>query len=101
MNRTILLLAAVAALAFGLLAQRRPGGDYPAWETRAVFPHEYRPGEYHQASQRELEILALEGWELVAVTPFVYLNEARGKDQRATVTQTYPAYFFKRLRKER
>jgi len=43
-----------------------------------------------------------QGWELVGVTPFVYRNEERNNGEmhgpKPVVTQTYPAYFFKRQR---
>jgi hypothetical protein len=38
---------------------------------------------------------------LVSVMPYVYRNEERGPElqgPKPVVTQTYPAYFFKRLR---
>jgi hypothetical protein len=73
---------------------------YPAWETRVVTPREIAPARYAQVQQRDLDMVAADGWDLVAVAPYVLLNEARGTKQD-TVTQTYPAYYFKRLRPDR
>jgi hypothetical protein len=55
---------------------------------------------YEQVSQQDLQALASQGWELVSVMPFVYRNEERGTaaNNRPAVTQTYPAYFFKRAK---
>ena len=75
--------------------------EYSPWETKALVPFERSPAHYVQVPQRELDTAAAEGWELVAVAPFVLLNEARGQDRRDTVTQAYSAYYFKRLRRER
>jgi hypothetical protein len=50
--------------------------------------------------QRSLQSLADQGWELVSVMPYVYRNEERGPElqgPKPVVTQTYPAYFFKRV----
>jgi len=70
------------------------------FEVKLVFPKEVSPGKYQQVDARDLQALADDGWELVSVTPFVYLNEERGATtaQRPVVTQTYPAYFFKRVK---
>jgi hypothetical protein len=41
---------------------------------------------------------------LVAVVPYIYKNEERGTPDmapRPMVTQTYPAYYFKRLKPAR
>jgi len=69
-------------------------------EVMSVFPRETQPGQYQQVDQRQLEIYADQGWELVTVTPFVYRNEEHGSagmsGPRPVVTQTYPAYFFRR-----
>ena len=84
-----------------LVAQRptRPDPPHPVWEVKSLFPHERSPARYSQVQQHEIDRLAVEGWELVAVMPYVYLNEERGKDgAKLGVTQTYPAYFFKRLK---
>src|SRR5882762_2921679 len=81
--------------------QRGPNGDHPAYEVRSVFPRETSPGQYRHVEQRELEALADQGWELVSVMPYIYKNEERGNDNtkpKPMVTQTYPAYFFKRPR---
>ena len=98
----ILLLAAAAAL---LWAQRdRTPAVVPEpvrLEMRSVFPREIAPGKYEQVDQRSLDLLADQGWELVSVMPYVYRNEERGPEfqgPKPVVTQTYPAYFFKRVR---
>jgi hypothetical protein len=70
-------------------------------EVRSVFPREFSPGLYRQVEQSELQSLAQQGWELVSVMPYVYRNEERGPElhgPKPIVTQTYPAYFFKRAR---
>ena len=96
----ILALAAVALL----WAQRGRQADYPVYEVRSVFPHETAPAQYQQVEYRELQAIAQEGWELVGVVPYIYKNEERGTlamAPRPMVTQTYPAYFFKRLKAAR
>jgi hypothetical protein len=98
--RRIILVAGlgVAAVAF-LWAQRDRSLDLPPYEVRSVFPHEISPAQYQQVEQRELQVLADQGWELVSVMPYIYKNEERGTPAmapRPIVTQTYPAYFFKR-----
>jgi hypothetical protein len=105
----IALLSAVVLLGATALvrAQRR---DLPSprretlhapWEFRAVLPQEVTPARYRQVSMAELEFVSREGWELVSATPYVYQNEERGPDGRkVVVTQAYPAYFFKRPRRE-
>ncbi len=99
MRKSVLALLLVFAGAL-LLAQHRPAqSDLPAWEVRSVFPREVSPAHYEQVPQRELEALADQGWELVGITPFVYRNEEHGGSDlnpKPVVTQTYPAYFFKR-----
>ena len=70
-------------------------------EVRSVFPREVTPGKYEQVDQRTLQQLADQGWELVSVMPYIYRNEERGPEMQGpkpVVTQTYPAYFFKRVR---
>jgi hypothetical protein len=71
-------------------------------EMLSVFPAENPPGQFQQVEQRRLESLADQGWELVSVMPYVYRNEERNigemKGPKPVVTQTYPAYFFKRLK---
>ena len=109
MKQTILSLFLLAAVAVILATQggaqnreqRERGADTTSFEVRSVFPREVTPGIYQQVTSGELQILAGEGWELVSVTPYVYRNEERGQElqgPRAVVTQTYPAYFFKRIR---
>ena len=79
--------------------------DTPArFEVRTVFPRETSPGTFEQVDQRMLDQISSEGWELVSVTPYVYRNEEHGQPLQAgrqVVTQTYPAYFFKRVRATR
>jgi hypothetical protein len=108
MKRAISGLAFLAALAALLMAQRTRAIDpatIPAgttqMEVRSVFPHEYSPGLYTQVDQVELQNLAQQGWELVSVMPYIYRNEERGPElhgPKPVVTQTYPAYFFKRVK---
>ncbi|HXP88864.1 MAG TPA: hypothetical protein VN841_29360 [Bryobacteraceae bacterium] len=101
MRRSILVIALGAAAVALLWAQRDRAPDPPPYEIRSVFPHETSPAQYQQVEQRELQALADQGWELVSVMPYVYKNEERGTPAmapRPLVTQTYPAYFFKRLK---
>jgi hypothetical protein len=101
MRRFLLLIGFCAAAALLLWAQRDRSGDHPAYEVRTLLPHETAPAQYKQVDAIELQGLAGEGWELVAVVPYIYKNEERGTPDlapRPMVTQTYPAYFFKRLR---
>ena len=75
--------------------------EYVKLDVRSVFPREVSPGKYEQVDQRALQTLADQGWELVSVMPFIYRNEERGPElqgPRPVVTQTYPAYFFKRAK---
>lgn len=92
------LLATAAVLVW---AQYRVVPDTVHLEVRSVFPREVTPGRYEQVDQRNLQMLADQGWELVSVMPYVYRNEERGPElqgPKPVVTQTYPAYFFKRVR---
>ena len=103
MNRIIVLSLALltAAVAFVWAQQgKAPAAVYAQYEVHSVFPRETSPAMYAQVSQQELETLASQGWELVSVMPFVYRNEERGTaaDNKPAVTQTYPAYFFKRVK---
>jgi hypothetical protein len=101
MGRSILLIGFCAAAALLVWAQRDRPGDHPAYEVKALLPHETAPAQYRQVDAIELQSLAGDGWELVAVVPYIYKNEERGTPDmapRPMVTQTYPAYFFKRLR---
>ncbi|HWE51101.1 MAG TPA: hypothetical protein VG273_15010 [Bryobacteraceae bacterium] len=108
MKKAILGFVLLATLAAGLWAQRGRAPErapdryteYAPLEVHSVFPREVSPGQYQQVSQSELQGLAGEGWELVSVMPYVYRNEEHGAQlaARAVVTQTYPAYFFKRAR---
>jgi hypothetical protein len=103
MKRIIVLslTLAIAAAAFVWAQQTKaPATVYAQFEMHSVFPRETSPAMYEQVSQQELQTLALQGWELVSVMPFVYRNEERGTatTNRPEVTQTYPAYFFKRLK---
>ena len=103
MKRIIVLslTLAIAAAAFVWAQQTKPSATvYAQYEMRSVFPRETSPAMYEQVSQQELQSLASQGWELVSVTPFVYRNEERGgaSNNRPAVTQTYPAYFFKRVK---
>ena len=104
MRRTIIVVSlSMAAVAF-LWAQRDRAIDPPPHEVRSVFPRETSPAQYQQVDQRELQLLADQGWELVSVTPYIYKNEERGSPTlapRPMVTQTYPAYFFKRFKPDK
>jgi len=99
----ILVLAALAALA--LMFAQQPRMLNPAhapFEILSVFPRETSPGQFEQVDQSELRKAAEQGWELVGVTPFIYRNEEHNNGEmhgpKPVVTQTYPAYFFKRPR---
>jgi hypothetical protein len=103
MKRIIVLSLAflTAALAFVWAQQAKaPAAVYAQYEVRSVFPRETSPAMYEQVSQQELQTLASQGWELVSVAPYVYRNEERGgaSNNKPAVTQTYPAYFFKRAK---
>jgi hypothetical protein len=103
MKRIIVLsfALAIAAAAFVWAQQTKaPAAVYAQYEVRSVFPRETSPAMYEQVSQQDLQALASQGWELVSVMPFVYRNEERGTaaNNRPAVTQTYPAYFFKRAK---
>jgi hypothetical protein len=95
---TVVLFMMVAAFVW---AQYRVVPDTVHLEVRSVFPREVTSGHYEQVDQRTLLTLADQGWELVSVMPYIYRNEERGPElqgPKPVVTQTYPAYFFKRVR---
>jgi hypothetical protein len=100
MTRTTLVVALCVTTALILWAQQRGRyADHPPYEVKSVFPRETSHGQYRHVEQHELEDLADQGWELVSVMPYIYRNEERGNDNsklKPVVTQTYPAYFFKR-----
>ena len=99
--RQSILIVAVAMAGIVLWAQRERVIEHPAYEIRAVFPRESAPAVYQQVDPRELQTLADQGWELVSVVPYIYKNEERGTPTmapRPMATQTYPAYYFKRLK---
>ncbi len=101
MKRILWVAAAGVTAVLALLAQREAPPAYSPYEVKALFPHEVAPARFEQVEDRELQKLAGEGWELVSVMPYVYRNEERGSPSvtpRPMVTQTYPAYFFKRIR---
>ncbi|HYL39501.1 MAG TPA: hypothetical protein VEV17_26525 [Bryobacteraceae bacterium] len=101
MRLVIPLIGAGALAAVLLWAQRERPGDHPAYEIRSILPREVSPAQYQQVDPRELQALADQGWELVSVVPYIYKNEERGTPAmapRPMVTQTYPAYFFRRLK---
>jgi hypothetical protein len=95
-----LILAIVAAAFVWAQQGKAPAAVYAQYEVRSVFPRETSPAMYEQVSQQDLQTLASQGWELVSVMPFVYRNEERGSssNNKPAVTQTYPAYFFKRVK---
>jgi hypothetical protein len=104
MKRILVLSLTLATVAVALVwgqQGKAPAAVHLQYEVHSVFPHETSPAVYEQVSQQELQTLASQGWELVSVTPFVYRNEERGTaaNNRPAVTQTYPAYFFKRVRR--
>jgi hypothetical protein len=101
MRRGLILIGISAALALLVWAQQRERAVGPAYEVRSLLPHETSPAQYRQVDVREMQILADDGWELVAVVPYIYKNEERGTPDmapRPMVTQTYPAYYFKRVK---
>jgi hypothetical protein len=102
MKRTILVVGLCLLAAALLWAQRtRAISGYAPYEVQSVFPRQVAPGVYAQVEQAELQSLAQQGWELVSVMPYIYRNEERGPElqgPKPVVTQTYPAYFFKRQR---
>jgi hypothetical protein len=101
MRRAALLLGCCAAAGLLLWGQRDRSGDRPAYEVKSLMPRETSPAQYRQVEAAEIQTLASEGWELVAVVPYIYKNEERGTPDlapRPMVTQVYPAYFFKRLK---
>jgi hypothetical protein len=90
-----------AAAAVCLWAQFRVVPERVRFEVQSVFPRETSPGKCEQVDQRTLTSLADQGWELVSTMPYVYRNEERGPEfqgPKPVVTQTYPAYFFKRVK---
>ncbi|MBM3740400.1 MAG: hypothetical protein FJW39_31990 [Acidobacteria bacterium] len=105
MRKLSLIGAAIAILAgagalWPQIRDPRRASAHPQWEVRAVFPREISPARYRHVEMSELDFMAREGWELAGVTPHVYLNEERGPDgHKLVVTQTYSAYFFKRLKR--
>src|SRR5690348_14549092 len=101
MRRTTIVCAVLIAAVALLWAQRDRTSDLPPYEVRSVLPRETSPAQYRQVEERELQALSDQGWELVSVMPYIYKNEERGTPEmapRPMVTQTYPAYFFKRLK---
>ena len=108
MKRATLPLALGLLIATSVLvvAQQRtravPSGQYPQWEVKVLEPHEIAAGRYVQVRSYELDDLAAEGWELVAMTNFVLRNEEHEgpKGERPMVTQAYQTYAFKRLRRD-
>jgi hypothetical protein len=101
MKRTLAVVGVFLMVAIFVWAQRDRAAGYTQFEVRSVFPHETSPGKYEQVREAELQSLATQGWELVSVMPYIYRNEEHGPDMpgpRPIVTQTYPAYFFKRVK---
>ena len=98
MRRSVPIAALGLTLAAGALAQ-----DWlnPPYETQALFPRETAPGAYQQVDPQQIQALSGAGWELVSVVQHVLKNEERGteRNNRPIVTQSYPAYFFKRLKR--
>jgi hypothetical protein len=104
MRRSVLLIGFCAAAALLVWAQRERPADHPAYEVKSLMPRETAPAQYRQVDAAEIQGLAGDGWELVAVVPYIYKNEERGTPDlapRPMVTQVYPAYYFKRLKTAR
>ena len=102
MKSALLALSLLIAAGAAVWAQRERPNDYAPYEVRSLFPHENAPAQFTQVDPREIQTLADQGWELVSVMPYVYRNEERGNSSlnpRPMVTQTYPAYFFKRAKR--
>ena len=104
--KRIASVTALACVLVALVLAQQSGVRYDGvgFDVKSVFPREVSPARYEQVEQQELQSLAEQGWELVSVTPYVYRNEERGGEAfhpRPVVTQTYPAYFFKRARAAR
>jgi len=110
MKRAIFPLTLVLLLATVLLlAQQQrprptttPSGQYPQWEVKVLEPHEVSAGRYQQVRPYELDEIASDGWELVAMTNFVLRNEERKgpNGELPMVTQAYQSYAFKRLKRD-
>ena len=101
MRRAVLLIGFCTAATLLMWAQRDRPADRPAYEVRSLMPRETSPAQYRQVDAAEIQSVASEGWELVAVVPYIYKNEERGTPDmapRPMVTQVYPAYYFRRLR---
>src|SRR5579863_8939737 len=104
MKRSLLVLAFGLSAVLVIWAQRERPSAGPQYEVKSVFPAETSPAQYQQVQQKDLQALADQGWELVSVMPYIYKNEERGTPDmspRPMVTQTYPAYFFKRIKPAR
>lgn len=100
----LLIATVVGAVALWAQKAREVPPPAPSWEVKELLPQETSPARYRQVPRFDVDALARDGWELVAVTPYVYLNEERGNRAdltRPMVTQTYPAYYFKRLKRDR
>lgn len=102
MKRFVLPLLIALVAAVWLMAQSGRVETAPRWEYRQLLPQEISPARYKQVEEWEIRAAANEGWELVGVSPFVYLNEERGAEgqPKRMVTQTYPGFYFKRLRRD-
>ncbi len=72
------------------------------FEVTALYPRETQPGVYQQVDKGMVDMLSDQGWELVSTMPYIYRNEEHDNGQmhgpKPVVTQTYPAYFFKRVK---
>ena len=104
MKRALLLVFFSAAAALLIWAQRDRPGALPAYEVKSLMPRETSPARYQQVEEREIQFLSADGWELVAVVPYIYRNEERGTPDmapRPMATQVYPAYFFRRPKASR
>lgn len=94
MRRLGIAVLLIFAAALAVTAQRPRSPFHPQLEVKSMLPYEYSPGKYQQVPLGEIQQAAREGWELVSVMPYVYMNEERGKEQpKPVVTQTYRLTF--------
>jgi len=75
--------------------------DNMRFDVRSVFPRETTPGSMNKWISARSRRWPNRVGNSSAVTPYIYRNEEHGPElqgPKPVVTQTYPAYFFKRLR---
>jgi hypothetical protein len=108
MARTVLFFGiGIAAIAGWMLWGQRVRPDLvapnaPSWEYRTLTPPDVGRGVYQQVESGDIQRMGDMGWELVGVVPWVLRNDERKADLGASwvVTQSYPAYVFKRKREQ-